>query len=165
MIRIEYNVKKAAGNERPLLLASNETHIELPKGYNGPDALRRLLSDSIGEALTDLLGTRAREAIYDYMERNRSVARGEIPYHLDELFKLFERNFGAASKRVIGRVIAKRVYSKLEWEFNPIRNFEFNDHPERIKTGQGGIGSRQLSNGTLCLARKTACDVVVDNAA
>ncbi len=133
MIRAEYNLKKAVDPERPTL-ASNETHIELPRVYSGPDALVKLLSDSIGEVLTDLVGTRAREAVYDYMERNHSIARSEIPHHLDELFRLFERNFGVASKKVIGMVIAKKVYSKLDWEFHPIPNFEFTDYLERIKT-------------------------------
>ncbi len=133
MIRVEYNLKKTAGNEHPLLLASNETHSDLPKAYSGPEALVKLLSDSIGEALTDLVGTRAREAIYDYMERNHSVARSEIPEHLDELFRLFGRNFGVASRKVIGRVIAKRVYAKLDWEFHPVSAFELNDYLEGIK--------------------------------
>ncbi len=133
MIRVEYNLKKTAGNDHPLLLASNETHAGLPKAYSGPDALAKLLSDSIGDALTDLVGTRAREAVYDYMERNHSVARSEIPDHLDELFTLFQRNFGVAAKKVIGRVIAKRVYSKLDWQFHPVSAFEFNDYLEGIK--------------------------------
>jgi hypothetical protein len=134
LIRVECNLKKPVDNDNPLLHGSNEAHIELPRAYNGLDALTKLLSDSIGEALTDLIGTRAREAIYDYVERNHSIARSEIPDHLDELFTLFERNFGVASKKVIGRVIAKKVYSKLDWEFYPIPNFEFNDYLEKIKT-------------------------------
>ncbi len=133
MIRADYKAKTAFGPEGPLL-ASNETPIELPRAYSGPNAFRKLLSDSIGEALTDLVGTRAREAVYDYMERNHSIARSEIPDHIDELFTLFERNFGVASKKVIGRVIAKKVYSKLDWEFHPIPNFQFTDYLERIKT-------------------------------
>ena len=113
---------------------STEEHIELPRAYTGPNALTNLLSDSIDEALTDLLGSRAREAIYDYMERNYSVARNEIPERLDDLFKLFEGYFGVKSKNVIGRVIARNVYSKLDWEFESIPNFEFGDYLEIIRT-------------------------------
>ena len=131
MIRAEYVRKESASPAG--LLASNNTRVEPPSTYAGPDALTKLLSDSIDETLTDLLGTRAREAVYDYLERNRSIARDEIPENTDELFMLFERNFGKASKKVIGRVVAKRVYSKLDWEFHPIPNFEFTDYLEKIK--------------------------------
>ncbi len=132
MIRAEYERRNPAGQR--LLLASNSTHVEPPRTYAGPNALTKLLSDSIDETLTDLLGTRAREAVYDHLERNHSIARDEIPENTDELFKLFEHNFGATSKRVIGRVIAKKVYSKLDWEFHTIASFEFTDYLERIKT-------------------------------
>jgi hypothetical protein len=134
LIRVEYNVMNTVDNEGHVPPASNEVHIQLPNAYGGPDALTKLLSDSIGEALTDLIGTRAREAIYDYIERNHSIARSEIPDHLDELFTLFERNFGVASKTVIGRVIAKKVYTKLDLEFYSIPHFEFIDYLEKIKT-------------------------------
>lgn len=114
--------------------ASEEKRIDLPTAYSGPHALGSLLCDSIGEALTDLLGARAREAVCDYMKREHSIARNEIPKHLDILFTLFEHNFGARAKNVIGRSIAKKVYAKLDWTFEPIPNFEFADYLERIKT-------------------------------
>lgn len=113
---------------------SSETRVQLPSSYNGSDAFLKLLSDSISEALTDLLGTRTREAVFDYMERNYSIARNEIPEHLDQFFTLFERNLGAKTKTVIGRTIARKAYSKLDWEFEPIPNFEFADYLETMKT-------------------------------
>jgi hypothetical protein len=132
LIRADFERRNSVSPGR--LLDSNNSRVELPNTYSGPDALTKLLSDSIDETLTDLLGTRAREAVYDHLERIHSIARDEIPDNTDELFKLFERNFGATSKKVIGRVIAKKVYSKLDWEFRPIANFEFTDYLERIKT-------------------------------
>ena len=133
MIQAKDEAKKAAGPEFPSS-GSTEDHIELPRAYSGPNAFTNLLSDSIDEALMNLLGSRAREAIYDYMERNYSVARNEIPERLDDLFKLFEGYFGVKSKNVIGRVIARNVYSKLDWEFESIPNFEFGDYLESIRT-------------------------------
>lgn len=93
----------------------------------------QLLSESISETLTDLLGNRAREAVYDYMERNHSIAREEISENTDALFRLFEDFFGEASMNVIGRMIVKKVYSKLNWKFVPEPKLEFNDHLEEIK--------------------------------
>ncbi len=142
MILERNEAKTAVGPESPPS-GSTEKHIELPRAYSGPNALTNLLSDSIGEALTDLLGSRAREAIYDHMERNHSVARNEIPAHLDDLFKLFGRYFGVGSKNVIGRVIARKVYSNLGWEFVSIPHFEFADYLEKIRTriAKEGFGS------------------------
>ncbi|MGD0176306.1 MAG: hypothetical protein ABSC50_05715 [Candidatus Bathyarchaeia archaeon] len=116
--------------------SSNEPHL-LPNAYSDSDAFGKLLSDSIDETMTDLLGIRVREAVYDFMERKYSVARNEISQHLDELFKLFENNFGVASGKVIGRAFAKKVYSKLEWDFIPLPNFEFADYIDTIKTRIG----------------------------
>lgn len=111
-----------------------EAHINLSTKDEGPKALTNLLSESISEALTDLVGSHAREAIYDYMERKHSVCRNEIPEHLDSLFTLFEDTFGVGGRKVIGRIIAEKVYAKLDWEFEPLPNLEFADYMERIKT-------------------------------
>ncbi len=92
-----------------------------------------LLLDSIDEALTDLLGPRAREAIYDYLERNCLLARNEIPTRLGDFFRLLEGTFGRGCK-TIGKVIAKRLYAKLSWEFVEIENFELADYVELVKT-------------------------------
>ena len=75
-----------------------------------------LLIESIDEALVDLLGHRAREAIYDYLERRCYMAREEIPFRLDEFSGILEANFGKGG-RTIERTIAKRYYSRLEKPF------------------------------------------------
>ncbi len=108
--------------------------VESPKTYAEPRALTRLLSDSITDTLTDLLGTRVREAIYDFLERKHSISRDEIPQNMDVLFQLFKQNFGPASTKVFSKMIVKKMYSKLDWEFQPNLNLEFNDYLERIKT-------------------------------
>jgi hypothetical protein len=113
---------------------SPEGRINPPSKYDGPKTLTNILSECISEALTDVLGSRAREAIYGYMERKHCVSRNEIPEHLDSLFSLFEDTFGVGGKKVIGRIIAKKVYAKLDWKFEPSPNLEFADYMERIKT-------------------------------
>ena len=111
-----------------------EARISLPRKPGEPKALTDLLFDCISEALTDLVGSRAREAIYDFMERKHSVGRNEIPEHLDSLFTLFEGIFGGGGKKVIGRIIVKKVYAKLDWEIESLPNLEFADYMEKIKT-------------------------------
>ncbi len=96
------------------------------------DRVDSLLLECIDEALTDLLGTRPREAVYDHLERNCFLARSEIPKRLDDFLSLLEDNFGKASK-TIGKVIARKLHAKLDWEFIEIATFELPDYLERIK--------------------------------
>jgi hypothetical protein len=100
-----------------------------------------LLVESTEEALTDLLGTRARDAIYDHLERNYLIARNEIPDHLPDLFKVLHETFGKGSS-TIGKVVAKRLYGKLGWEFVDIASYELEDYQRAAKERLG----RQLMN-------------------
>jgi len=86
-----------------------------------------LLLDCIDETFSDLFGSRIREAVYDNLARTRSLARDEVPNHLDLFFDLLEQVWGKGSK-TIGRRIAKKIYSKLGLEFVDIPNFEFADY-------------------------------------
>jgi len=91
------------------------------------DQIDALLLESMDEALTDLLGRRTREAVYDYLERNCLVARNEIPERLDDFSKLLIETFGKGG-RTIGKVIAKRLYTKLGWEFVDVHSYELVDY-------------------------------------
>jgi hypothetical protein len=91
------------------------------------DPVDILFVECTDEALTDLLGTRAREAIYDHLERNCLIARKEIPKRLDDFFKLLNETFGQGS-RTIGKVIAKKLYSKLGWKFVEVSSYEIEDY-------------------------------------
>lgn len=97
------------------------------------DAFGSLVLESIDEALTDLLGRRAREAIYDYLERNCLVAIGELPNRLDAFLTLLDDTFGKGSK-TIGKVVAKRLYSKLEWDFTEIPGYALTDYVQAART-------------------------------
>lgn len=96
------------------------------------DNLDALILESVDETLGDLLGRKAREAVYDYLERNHFMARSEIPKCLDEFFSALERTFGKGSK-TIGRVIAKKLYVRLGLEFNELPNTECVDYVELAK--------------------------------
>lgn len=92
-----------------------------------------LILESVDETLGDLLGRRAREAVYDYLERSRFMARSEIPKNLDEFFSALEGTFGKGS-RTIGRVAARRLYSKLGLKFFELPNANCRDYVELAKT-------------------------------
>ena len=91
------------------------------------DAIDHVLVESMDEALTGLLGERAREAVFEHLERNCLLPREQIPSRLADFFALMDETFGKGSK-TIARVIAKRLYAKLGWEYVEISSYEFEDY-------------------------------------
>lgn len=92
-------------------------------------SLNDLLLESIDEVLDNLLRRKARDAIYDYLARNYSVAREEVPGNMDKFFMLTEEAFGKGS-RTIAKCIVKRLFEKLGWKFEEIHGFDFYDYLE-----------------------------------
>lgn len=130
----------------PLVIPNNTVHGnhgQYPDVPAHTDAFGSLLLESIDEALTDLLGRRAREAVYDYLERNCLVARNQLPNRLEPFLTLMDETFGKGSK-TIGKVVAKRLYSKLEWEFIEVPGYELIEYVEAARTRIG----RELVNHT-----------------
>lgn len=123
----------ALGEERPL---NGLTQLSLTRTFSSyvrSIRLDNLLRDSIDEVLGDLMGRRAREGVYEYLEKNCSCHREQISEHLPKLFELLEETFGEASK-TIGIEIAKRLFEKFGWEFQHKPNFEFFDYLEAARS-------------------------------
>ncbi len=91
-----------------------------------------LLLQSIDEVLLELLGRRARDAVYDHLERNQSLARSEIPKHLNKFVQLLDETFGKGSKTICKSII-RRMYNKLEWKFSETQDYEFMDYLDAIR--------------------------------
>jgi hypothetical protein len=91
---------------------------------------RLLLLESVDEALADLLGKRAREAIYDYLERKCYMSTNEIPERLGEFCSLLLDNFGRGSK-TIEKAVAKRFYAKLGKEFTDVYGLTLEDYVKK----------------------------------
>jgi hypothetical protein len=113
--------------QEPSTRASGLQAIHVHKG-----GLEGLLFDSVEETLTDLLGSRAKEAVFDYLERNCLMGRSEITKSLGDLFSILDEIFGRGSK-IIGKAIAKKLYSKLNWEFVDCRDYELTDYLATVK--------------------------------
>jgi hypothetical protein len=100
---------------------------------NSVESVDELLLQCVDEALSELLGKRAKEAVYDYLERNQSLPRSDIPKHLNKFLELLDETFGKASKTIC-RSIIRRMYDKLNWKFYEIPDYEFMDYLEAIRT-------------------------------
>lgn len=94
--------------------------------------LDSLLADSMDQVLGELLGKKAKEAIYDCLERNYLVARDDIPKDIEKFFSLTEEVFGKGSK-TIARCIMKRLWEQLGWKFTDVPGFEFSDYLEAAR--------------------------------
>ncbi len=94
--------------------------------------LDSLLGDSMDQVLDELLGRKAKEAIYDYLERNSLVARDDIPKNIEKFFEVTEEAFGKGS-RTIAKCVVKRLFKKLEWKFEDLYGFEFQDYLEAAR--------------------------------
>ena len=115
------------------------TRIKRP-GFNAQNH-ELLLLEAIDQVLVDLLGRRAREAIYDHLERRCYMARDEVPQRLDEFCDILHVNFGKGGT-TIERTIAKRFYSKLEKKFIDYPGYGLVDYVEKASSqpGQATVG-------------------------
>lgn len=122
---MEKNPLRELRNRNSVGLGSTSTHA-------GARTTEALLSDCIEHVLSEVLGNKAKEAIYDYMERNYAVAREDIPTNMGNFFTLTEESFGRGS-RAIARCIVKRMWQELGWTFTDMPGLEFWDYLEIVR--------------------------------
>ncbi len=89
-------------------------------------SISTLLSESIEEVLGNLLGDRAKHAIYLCLER-QGLQRHQIPEYLSRFEVFLEDNFGRAGG-VIERQIAKRLYRGLGLDMVEVPHLALTDY-------------------------------------
>ncbi len=72
-------------------------------------------------------------AIYDYLARHSSLAKEEIPAHIDEFSELLVKTLGRGAATLEKR-IANRLYDTLGLEFVDVPNLSLNEHVARIRS-------------------------------
>ncbi len=82
------------------------------------------------------LGEVIKPAIYQYVERNCQVKREEIPGKLEAFHKCLEGVMGAAAK-VIEKLIARKLYTKLSLSFEPHENWTLVNYVHYAKKVKG----------------------------
>jgi 2,3-bisphosphoglycerate-independent phosphoglycerate mutase len=118
-------------NELDAIVESNSQKSE-PLTFNAK-TLNELVWESVDEVLNGLIGKKPTEAVYDYLERRFSIARGDIPQNTEKLFDVMKGLFGLKSSTVISRCIAKGVFENLGWEFVQVEGFGFSDYIEMAR--------------------------------
>jgi len=101
--------------------------------------LKNEFSKDLLEAVNEgvlALGDVVRPAIYQYAERNCQVKHEEIPEKLEAFHKCLEGILGAATK-VIEKLIARKLYTKLNLSFEPHENWTLVDYVYHAKKAKG----------------------------
>jgi len=96
-------------------------------------SLDELFLESVTETLSDLVGAHARDALFEYFERNCSLPRDQIPKQSRMFFATLEEISGKGGK-TIGRAIVRRLFEKLCWDFHEIPGFEPEDYLDTVKS-------------------------------
>jgi len=96
---------------------------------------RKALLEAVDSGL-QVLGESVSYVIYHHVERNSSLRREEIPDRLEDFHKGLESRFGAGA-RVIERIIADRLYSKLGLKFEELEGQTLVDYVNGAKKVKG----------------------------
>ena len=91
-----------------------------------------ILLNCIDAVLTDVLGVKVREAVYDHLARQGSLAKEEIPAHLDDFSELLRNTFGSGAT-TLEKCIAKKLCSTLGCEFVDVPKFGLQGYVSLIK--------------------------------
>jgi len=107
----------------------DETH-----AMQGPslEEFEDLFNECVGQTLTDLVGSKGREALLDYFERHGRFGRDEILGHSGEFTILLSKAFGIGGITV-ERCIIMRLYSALNWDYKRTSQFDFKAQLEEAR--------------------------------
>lgn len=96
-----------------------------------------------------ILGESSRHAIYYHVERSHQVRREEIPERLEAFNKALRGIFGEGAK-IIEKIIARNLYSRLALRFEEHENWTIANYVDNakkaIEQGRSMERSRQTRN-------------------
>ena len=75
------------------------------------------LLEAIDESIGELIGERVLKSLYSLLQKHYDVTRDELPYRLDTVYKLLREVFGIHATGTISKRIIRRLYLKLNLEF------------------------------------------------
>ncbi len=119
------------GLEMEITVSLNELPVsgtEIPQELVGP------LVEAIEETVCALLGLEVLNSLYLHLEKYQLTPKNQVPYNLDKLLVVLEKTFGPAGAGRIGKVIARRLFSKLNLAFIESRHHGLLDYVEEATT-------------------------------
>lgn len=97
-----------------------------------------VVSKAVDEGLL-VLGASVKDSMYYYLEKNRQVRREEIPSKITAFHEALESLLGAGAK-VLERLIAERLYSRLNLIFEERENWTLGDYVRYAQKAKKGGG-------------------------
>lgn len=88
---------------------------------------------AIDGTISTVLGQQVLKAVYDHLKEHYDVTGDEIPYPLDTLFDMLEKNFGVKGALTLSRVIARQVYVRMGLRFIELPGYRLQDYLEQAK--------------------------------
>jgi len=82
-----------------------------------------ILVKSIDEALTELLGEKGRDSLYQHLAEHYDVTRDEIPYRFDSLYAAIEQILGDKASKILDREIAKFLSRQISVPLPDTRDY------------------------------------------
>ena len=91
------------------------------------------MQEAIDESISELLGQKVLESLYSVLQKHYDVTRDELPYRLDTAYKLLGEVFGIRATRTISKSISRRLYQKLNLEFEGTADLGLTEYVEIAK--------------------------------
>ena len=89
--------------------------------------------EAFEETLTALLGSDVLTALNATLLKDYDVSRDELPYRFDTLIVVLTQVLGVRNANTIGRSIIRKLFSKLNIEFDDLSDYAFNQYLEKAK--------------------------------
>jgi len=107
------------------------------KGKSSDEAseLRKALLDAVDDGLL-ALGESVRNVMYHHVKRKRSLRREEIPERLEAFHEVLDTSLGAGA-RVIERLVAEKLYSRLDLKFVAHESWTLVNYVDNAKKDNG----------------------------
>jgi len=118
------------------------------------EEFNKAMAEAIDEAIRELFSPQVLETLYNVLSTQYGVTRDELPYRLETAYKILTDVFGMRGAETIGRMIIRRLYQKLDLQFEGIPGLRIMDYvdiakrklaqTEPMKEPNGKAKTRQL---------------------
>jgi hypothetical protein len=98
-----------------------------------PLEFNEIVSQSVKEGLSEVLGSVVVDALFDQMYEHYDITLENLPNRLNRFFSVLEGAFGEKVSRVLSGVIARKLYANLSLEFVESPTKGLPEHVEEIR--------------------------------
>jgi len=105
---------------------------ELTPQLNAQKIFDNVLLEVVDQGIRDVLGEPAVRFIYNYIEKNFSLRRNNIPVELEVFAEGLEEMLGSGAN-VIENYILKNLCSHLGFDYKCKKDYRFSDHVRKIE--------------------------------